>query len=91
MVCKQRLVLEIALCRLAIILVDEATEHIPSLDWAMPRALIKWERHLLPYSLMWARLIVVRDIGGQDLAQMRLVDDEYVAEAFPARSDVLAV
>ncbi len=46
---------------------DEAAEHIAPPDRTMPRSLVKGDRRSLPYSLMWARLIIVRDVGGQDL------------------------
>ncbi len=69
------------LCRCAVIVVDEAAEHIPPSDWALPRALVEGDRHPLPDALMRARLIVVRDVCGQDLAQVRLVDEEEMVQA----------
>jgi len=76
------------LCRRAVILVDEAAEHIPPSDWALPRALVEGDRHPLPDALMRARLIVVRDVRGQDLAQVRLVDEEELVQALlPRRAD----
>ena len=42
------------------------------------------DRRLLVQALVRARLVVVRDVVGQDAAQVRLVDDEEVVEALRA-------
>ena len=58
--------LEMGLCRLAIVLLQQPPEHVPSPDRTSRGLLGVGHWRLLAQALMWARLVVVRDVRAED-------------------------
>jgi hypothetical protein len=61
---------------------NDATQHIATTYWAT-RCSTRWgDRDLLIDPLMGARRIEKCDVLAQDTAQMRLIDDQHLVQAF---------
>ena len=69
--------------RLLVVLAQQSTQPVVPPERPLPATRLTRHRRPLVQPLMRARLIVVLDIDGEDLAQVGFADNQQVVEALP--------